>query len=159
MKNILLLLAVNVFLLVGCIETVDEVIEIEEEPSIETIVEIDEENFASNSSKIVRCHIDQNWSEEKIKIAIIGKWKYVIGWCGWTGLITPDFDEQSIIFREDGTAIIKTDADEETTTWEVITSNTSVGIGVEGFGGFYVCGDKITTYTSPSDGCDLTFSK
>ncbi len=140
MKNTFLLLIVCVFLFGSCTET---------------IVEIDEENFANNSSEIVVCHNDLDWSEEDLEDAIIGKWEYVIGWCDWTGLIEPEFDKQTIKFEKDGTAIIKTDKEEEATTWEVV----GTVVKVESLGNFFVCGDKITTYTSPVDGCDLTFSK
>ena len=144
MKNLFILLSACVFLLGSCTET---------------IVEIDEENFANNSYNIVSCHNEQDWTKEDLESAVIGKWEYVIGWCGWTGLIEPDFDKQTIKFEEDGTATIKTDKEEETTTWEVFESNGNRKIMVEDFGAFYVCGDKITTYSSPRDGCDRTFSK
>ena len=150
MKNIFLLLITCIFLFGSCTET---------------IVEIDEDNFRNNSSEIVACHSGQDWTKEDLEDAIIGKWEYVIGWCGWTGLIEPDFDKQTIKVDKDGTAIIKTDKDEEATTWEVVTynnnnnNNNNLTVEIKGFGSFYVCGDKITTYTSPTDGCDLTFSK
>jgi hypothetical protein len=143
MKNIFLLLITCGFLFGGCTEE---------------IIEIDEENFQDNSYKIVECHNEQNWTEEDLEDAITGKWTYVIGWCGWTGLITPDFDKQTIKIEDDGTAIIKTDDEEESTTWEIINYRT-MSVHIENLGNFYVCGDKITSYASPTDGCDLTFSK
>ena len=139
MKNTFLLLIACLFLFASCTDS---------------IIEIDEENFRGNSSKIVGCHDAQNWSEKDLKEAIIGKWKYEIGWCGWTGLITPDFDKKTLKFENDGTVIIKTDKEERTKTWEVKGSGLVVGLTT-----YYVCGDKITTYGSPQDGCDLIYSK
>lgn len=144
MKNILLLLISCCFLFGSCTEE---------------IIKIDEENFRDNSYKIVDCHNGQNWSEEGLKEAITGKWTYVIGWCGRAGLITPDFDKQTIKIKSDGTATIKTDGKEEATTWKIVNYNENLTVEIKDLGSFYVCGDKITTYTTPVDGCDLTFSK